>query len=280
MNETATSFLSVPERTPPESLRSLPPESFKRGTAADARPGERALLDALAAACSKLGLQPKDMLVIGGGPAKLLPLSFNAYGFHVGAGRAVAAATGASLANPELTFVAVEDAEAAVGAGLSEIVRAASRNLDATFFSLRGAGREASRAERPANLLAVSLAAGATFVARAFSGEPEHLSAILAQALQHKGFSVVDCFCPDEASSMDIRKLDDSRRDKADHAAAMALAVEGETGGALPLGVLFERLDVPTLEERHPALLARGAPVKQRLDLSEQEQTELLEELQ
>jgi 2-oxoglutarate ferredoxin oxidoreductase subunit beta len=46
------------------------------------------------------------------------------------------------------------------------------------------------------NPLVVALAAGANFVARAFSGDPNRVAEILAEAIRHPGFSFVEVLSP------------------------------------------------------------------------------------
>ncbi|RPJ11807.1 MAG: 2-oxoacid ferredoxin oxidoreductase, partial [Desulfobacteraceae bacterium] len=46
------------------------------------------------------------------------------------------------------------------------------------------------------NPLSVALALGAGFVARSFSGKPEHLSRIIQEGIKHKGFSLIDILQP------------------------------------------------------------------------------------
>jgi pyruvate/2-oxoacid:ferredoxin oxidoreductase beta subunit len=50
--------------------------------------------------------------------------------------------------------------------------------------------------EPPINPIALAIAAGATFVARGFSGEQRHLTDLIKQGLQHKGFAFIDVFSP------------------------------------------------------------------------------------
>src|SRR5947199_9175556 len=50
--------------------------------------------------------------------------------------------------------------------------------------------------EAPVNPITMALAAGATFVARGFSGEQKHLTDLIKQGIQHKGFSFIDVFSP------------------------------------------------------------------------------------
>jgi len=42
----------------------------------------------------------------------------------------------------------------------------------------------------------VALAAGANFVGRAFAGDPNGTAALIAQAIQHPGFSFVEVLSP------------------------------------------------------------------------------------
>ena len=50
--------------------------------------------------------------------------------------------------------------------------------------------------DTPVNPVTLALAAGATFVGRGFSGEQKHLTELIKQAIQHKGFSFLDIFSP------------------------------------------------------------------------------------
>ena len=50
--------------------------------------------------------------------------------------------------------------------------------------------------EEPVNPVGVAVAQGATFVARGFAGDTEHLKSLYRQALDHHGFSLVDVYQP------------------------------------------------------------------------------------
>jgi len=50
--------------------------------------------------------------------------------------------------------------------------------------------------ETPFNPLSLMLEVGATFIARAFAGEINHLTEILVQAIQHEGFSFIEVLQP------------------------------------------------------------------------------------
>ncbi|TFF99594.1 MAG: 2-oxoacid:ferredoxin oxidoreductase subunit beta, partial [Promethearchaeota archaeon] len=50
--------------------------------------------------------------------------------------------------------------------------------------------------ENPFNAISLLIEAGATFVARCFSGKLDHLTEVLVQSIQHKGFSFIEILQP------------------------------------------------------------------------------------
>ena len=114
------------------------------------------------------------------------------------------------------------------------------------------------------------LTAGATFVARAFSGEPKHLADTIAAAIEHKGFSLVDIFSPcvtyNKVNTYPffkerVYKLEDENWDTTDFQKSMAKSFEW--GDKIPLGCLY-KVDKPTYEDNEIAF-KKGALVKQSL---------------
>ena len=66
--------------------------------------GDHAFLNSLHKAMAELGVAPHNIAVISGiGCSSRLPYYVNTYGFHTIHGRAAAVATGAKVANPNLT---------------------------------------------------------------------------------------------------------------------------------------------------------------------------------
>jgi len=90
--------------------------------------------------------------------------------------------------------------------------------------------------------LVIALAAGANFIARAFSGDPNGTADILAQAIRHPGFSFVEILSPcvtfrpeqrdwkDQARPAPVAPTDDPAR-----AARRLMSDDG-----FNIGVLFE----------------------------------------
>jgi 2-oxoglutarate ferredoxin oxidoreductase subunit beta len=116
--------------------------------------------------------------------------------------------------------------------------------------------------EAPVNPISLALAAGATFIARGFSGEQKHLTQLIKQGILHRGFSFLDVFSPCVTYNHDntyqwfrprVKKLeDDPTYDSADWMAAMGRSLLWDE--EIPIGKFFERTDVPTLHEVEPVL--------------------------
>ena len=68
--------------------------------------GDFGVLNALQKVCAELGRMPHEILTVSGiGCSSNFPGFFNAYGMHTLHGRSLAVATGAQLANHELTVI-------------------------------------------------------------------------------------------------------------------------------------------------------------------------------
>ena len=118
--------------------------------------------------------------------------------------------------------------------------------------------------EAPINPISLALSAGATFVARGFSGEQKHLTELIKQGIEHKGFSFLDVFSPCVTYNHDntyqwfrprVKKLeDDTAYDPAHWLSAMEKSLLW--GDEVPIGKFFERTDLPTLHGAEPILSA------------------------
>ena len=118
------------------------------------------------------------------------------------------------------------------------------------------------------NPISMALAAGATFIARGFSGEQKHLTELIKQGIRHRGFSFIDVFSPCVTYNHDntyqwfrprMKKLeDDAAFDSSDWLAAMEKSLLW--GDEIPIGKFFERTDLPALHMAEP-VLDRGALV-------------------
>jgi 2-oxoglutarate/2-oxoacid ferredoxin oxidoreductase subunit beta len=179
--------------------------------------GDFGVLRALELAAGKLGIQPKDLMVVSGiGCSSNLPGYVHAYGVHSLHGRAVAVASGIKLANHRLNVVITGGDGDGYGIGIGHFIHAMRRNLDLTYIvmnnqiyglttgqaspttmkEMRTKSTPLGNLELPINPVALALVSGATYVSRGFSGENKHLAELMAGAIAHHGFSLVDVFSP------------------------------------------------------------------------------------
>ena len=135
------------------------------------------------------------------------------YSLH---GRDIATVQGMKLANPDLKVITFSGDGNALGEVLAHTMFAAKRNQDMTLIlhnngvyalttgqftplserGWKGPSTPEGSIEKPFKALSLMIQAGATFVARTFAGELNHLTEILVQAIEHKGFSFVEVLQP------------------------------------------------------------------------------------
>lgn len=299
-----TTLFPVPTRAPITERKAGKPEDYKSEIKPDwcLSCGDFGVLNAMQKACAALGIPNKDILCVSGiGCSSNLPGFFRTYGIHSLHGRSNPVATGAKLANPDLTVMITGGDGDGFGIGLGHFIHSMRRNLDVTYFAMdnqiyglttgqtsptTSLGHQTKSTpegsiERPINPISLALVSGATFVARTFSGEIAHMTEVFVKAIQHKGFSFVDCFSPcvtyNKVNTYPwfksrVYKLEDKGHDPKDFSAALARALEEEK---LPLGVFFVKEGLPTYEEADPSISRHGPPVKQELGLTP-EQAEAL----
>jgi 2-oxoglutarate/2-oxoacid ferredoxin oxidoreductase subunit beta len=245
--------------------------------------GDFGVLAALQKALVELQTPTHNVVTISGiGCSSNLPGYINTYGMHTLHGRTLAVATGLKLANHELTVLVTGGDGDGFGIGGNHFIHSMRRNVDLLYIVMdnqiygltTGQTSPTSRVgmktksmpfgsiETPINPISVALAAGATFVARGFSGEQKHLTELIKQGIEHKGFSFLDVFSPCVTYNHDntyqwfrprVKKLeDDSAYDPADWTAAIEKSLLW--GEEIPIGKFFERRDLPTLHEAEPVL--------------------------
>src|SRR5580692_5758489 len=197
----------------------LPLDTYKGPVSPDWCPGcgDFGVLRSVQEAAGKCGIQPKDLMIVSGiGCSSNLPGFIHAYGIHSLHGRAIPVATGAHLANTDMKVVVTGGDGDGYGIGVGHLIHAMRRNLDITYVVMdnqiyglttgqtsptthigqKTKSTPQGNIENPLNPLALAITAGATFVARAFSGETKHMAETIAAAIEHKGFSLVDIFSP------------------------------------------------------------------------------------
>jgi 2-oxoglutarate ferredoxin oxidoreductase subunit beta len=251
--------------------------------------GDFGILNAVKRGLVQAGLAPHEVLVVSGiGCGSKLPDYATVNGFMTLHGRPLPIATGAKLGNHSLKVMTIHGDGDSMGLGMGHFIHTARRNLEIVDLiqnnqiygltkgqysptSDQGLVTKTSpdgAFEMAANPPALALAAGATFVARGFAGDPRGLGDLIAMALQHKGYALVDILQPcvtfNRKNTYDwyrerVYELDESEHDASDRMAAFQRALEW--GDRIPLGVLYQTR-LPTYGEQ-VAALAEG-PVASR----------------
>lgn len=158
--------------------------------------------------------QEKVVFVSGIGQAAKAPQYLNVNYFNGLHGRALPAATGIKLANPELTVIVESGDGDMYGEGGNHFLHTIRRNPDITvivhnnmvYGLTKGQASPTSQKgmvtpiqvegvfETPINPLALAISLDVSYVARGSVGEPELTKELIKNAILHKGFSLVDVF--------------------------------------------------------------------------------------
>src|SRR5260370_2007148 len=254
--------------------------------------GDFGVLAALQKALVELQIQPYNTVTISGiGCSSNLPGYISTYGMHTLHGRALAVATGVKLANHDLTVVVTGGDGDGFGIGGNHFIHTMRRNVDLLYLAMdnqiyglttgqmsptsqlgmKTKSTPFGSVEPPIHPISMALAAGATFVARGFSGEQKHLTNLIKQGIQHKGFAFIDVFSPYVTYNLDdtypwfnqpVKHLeDDPSYDPSSWIAAMGKSQMW--GEEIPIGKFFQRTDVPALHEAEP-ILDEGGPLAHR----------------
>jgi 2-oxoglutarate ferredoxin oxidoreductase subunit beta len=139
----------------------------------------------------------------------------NSHGFNSVHGRMPSVLTGAALANRDLIYLGVSGDGDSASIGLGQFAHVLRRGVDMVYvvenngvygltkgqFSAtadRGSKskRGAVNNDQPIDLVLLALALGASFVARAFSGDKAQLVPLLKAAIAHRGAAFIDVISP------------------------------------------------------------------------------------
>ena len=250
--------------------------------------GNFSILEAVKKALAACQLKPYQVLFVSGiGQAAKAPHYLNANVFNGLHGRSLPVATGAKLANPDLTVIVESGDGCNYGEGGNHFLAAIRRNIDVTLLVhnnqvyglTKGQASPTTDegfvtkaqpegvASAPFNAVAVAVAMHAGFVARGFSGMADHLSGLIQQAIAYRGFSLIDVLQP----CVSFNKVNTYTWYKqrcyplADDYDPMAwetaVKVAAEWGDRIPIGVIY-RNDRPSFCDR----LGRGRLVGQDVD--------------
>lgn len=210
-------------------------------------------------------------------------------------GRPIPVASGIKMVNDRLNvFVFTGDGDCLAEGG-NHFIHAARRNQNITVILHDNAvyglttGQTSPRSphgfkskstpggnlDNPLNPLSLAISAGATFVARVYSGDMAHLKDLIIKANDHKGFAVLQIMQPcvtfnKEYSHIFFQentyRLDENYNPK-DKQSAFAKTLEWGIK-KIPVGILYQ-VNEPTYEEQMPQIksgpLVDTSPKKQNI---------------
>jgi 2-oxoglutarate/2-oxoacid ferredoxin oxidoreductase subunit beta len=260
--------------------------------------GNYTILLALKRAVDELGLDSANTVVVTGiGCGSKINHFIRTYGFEGLHGRALPVATGVKLANHKLNVIVISGDGDAYGIGGNHFLHTCRRNINLTYITQDNSiyaltkgqtsptspqGKKTNSTpfgvlEEPINPLALAITAGASFVARASSFKLDQMTGLIKQAIQHKGFSLVNVmqYCPSMNRENNPNWFNENTCEIGDHNKEnkQEALVLTERKDKYPLG-LFYQVQKPTYDEQEPQI--KDVPlVDQKL---ETDVSDLLEE--
>lgn len=220
----------------------------------------------------------------------------NVNGFYSLHGRALPTMLGIKVGNPNLTVIGFGGDGDTYAEGIAHFVHACRYNADITMivhnnqvFALttgqatpttevgfKDGSTPLGIKERPLNPLDLALSSGATFVARGYALDPNHLSTIIEQGILHKGFAFIDVLQPCITYhntipyfTKRIYKLNKNNHTPSDFEKAWIKAKEWDycfrNNSKVPIGI-FYKIKRPTFEAQWPQLRKPWYTIKRKID--------------
>jgi len=260
--------------------------------------GNFSILKVLKETLDELNIDPKKLVISAGiGQAAKTSQYINTNCFNGLHGRALSVACGMKASNPELIVVAEGGDGDMYGEGGNHFIHTIRRNVDIvnivhnnmvyglTLGQASPTSQKGSKTSlqldgvflEPFNPIAVAISLGASFVARAFSGDMKKLKEILKEAVNHKGYALIDVFHP----CVSFNKINtfkwfknntyyvDESFDYTDKIAAIKKAFETDK---FPLGIIYKNGKKKTFSENLNAYKNDKSPLfKREADLKKVE---------
>ncbi|MEK6652754.1 MAG: 2-oxoacid:ferredoxin oxidoreductase subunit beta [Nitrospirota bacterium] len=246
----------------------------------------------------ELGIEPHQLTVVSGiGQAGKFPHYIKCNTFNGLHGRTLPVATGIRLANHDMLVIAVAGDGDCYGEGGNHLNHAIRRNINVKLFvhdnqiygltkgqasptsmeGMKTKNQPFGVFSEQLNPMALAVALDCSFVARGFAGDMEHLKGLMKEAINHKGFSLVDILQP----CVTFNKINtyewyrqrvyhiEPEYNPENRTEAFKRALEW--GDRIPVGIIY-RNSRQMLEERIPIIMDKPL-VKQLPDLSKLETT-------
>ena len=231
--------------------------------------GHFSVLSAITKALAHLELPKEQVAVISGiGCSSRIPAYVDTYGFHGVHGRALPAASGLKAARPDLTVLVTGGDGDGFSIGGNHFLHACRRNMDLTYVVMdnevygmtKGQASPTTAPDWQRSKLtphgpgirrfqpgAMALAAGASFIARGFSGDPNGVTRLIVEGIRHPGFAFIQVLSPCQTFRPEQAEwkgeVHPCRLDPTDDPVEAASRLQADDG--LTLGVMFaQRLPV------------------------------------
>ena len=177
--------------------------------------GDYAILSSVQKVFPDLGVAKEDFLIVSGiGCSSRFPYYMDTYGFHSIHGRAPAVASGAKIANPDLSVWIVTGDGDSMSIGGNHFIHILRRNLDLNILMFNNQiygltkGQYSPTSEMgkvtkstpmgsldyPFNPPQLALGANGTFIARTIDRDQKHLASIITEAHLHQGTSFIEIY--------------------------------------------------------------------------------------
>jgi len=169
-------------------------------------------------ACYEANIEPHKVAKLSGiGCSSKTPAYFlnNSHGFNSVHGRMPSVATGANMANRDLTYIGISGDGDSASIGMGQFVHVIRRNLNMVYIVMNNGcygltkGQDSATADegsknkagsvnpfQPIDLASLALELGATFVGQSFSGDKTQLVPLIKAAIKHKGFAFLNVISP------------------------------------------------------------------------------------
>lgn len=247
--------------------------------------GNFGMFEALKRAIAQMGWEKHDFSMFWGiGQFGNGADFWDVQGFHALHGRALPPATAFKLTRPDQHVIVEMGDGDGYGLGMGHFIHTIRRNVDITCIAhnnqiyglttgqasptsdrrMKTVSTPGGVLEEPVNPIGLALAEGASFVARGFAGDIEHLTELYVKALTHTGFSLIDVFQPcvtwNKVNTFGwyrerVYKLEDEGWDPSDRVKAFELSLgtfhELECTPdecRIPIGVFYQEAGKPTYE--------------------------------
>ncbi len=242
--------------------------------------GNFSILRAFNEAMVELRLSPYEFVIVSGiGQAGKFPHYTRCHTFNGLHGRTLPVATGIKLTNHTLKVFAVAGDGDCYGEGGNHLIHAIRRNIDVKLFVhnnqiyglTKGQASPTSSKDLKTktqpfgvlseqfNPLAIAISLNCSFVARGFAGDMEHLKELIKEAVNHRGFCLIDILQPcvsfNKINTFEWYRQRIYRLTKEYDPSDKIKAFEKsfEWGDKIPIGIIY-KTEKPVLEDQIPTI--------------------------